>query len=54
MKADGNQLQQITRLVEAGAIRPVIDKVYPFAETNDAIAHVVSGRAKGKVVIKLK
>ena len=54
MKADGNQLQQITRLVEAGAIRPVIDKVYPFAATNDAIAHVASGRAKGKVVIKLK
>jgi alcohol dehydrogenase len=54
MKADGNQLQQITRLVEAGAIRPVIDKVFPFAETNDAIAHVASGRAKGKVVIKLK
>ncbi|KQU66015.1 MULTISPECIES: NADP-dependent oxidoreductase [unclassified Rhizobacter] len=54
MKADGSQLQQITRLIEAGAIRPVIDKVFPFAATNDAIAHVVSGRAKGKVVIKLK
>jgi len=54
MKADGRQLQQITRLIEAGAIRPVIDKVFPFASTNEAIAHVESGRAKGKVVIKLK
>jgi alcohol dehydrogenase len=54
MKADGRQLQQITRLIEAGAIRPVIDKVFPFANTNEAIAHVASGRAKGKVVIKLK
>ena len=53
MKADGSQLQQITRLIDAGAIRPVIDKVYPFAETNDAIAHVESGRAKGKVVVSM-
>ena len=53
MKADGKQLQQITDLIEAGHIRPVIDSVYPFAETNAAIAHVESGRAKGKVVIKV-
>jgi len=51
MKADGNQ---ITRLIDAGAIRPVIDQVFPFASTNDAIAYVESGRAKGKVVIKVK
>ena len=53
MKANGKQLQQITDLIEAGHIRPVIDRVYPFAETNAAIAHVESGRAKGKVVIKV-
>jgi len=54
MKADGNQLTQITRLIDAGAIRPVIDKIFPFASTNEALAHVESGRAKGKVVIKVK
>ena len=54
MKADGNQLKQITRLIDAGAIRPVIDKIFPFASTNEALAHVESGRAKGKVVIKVK
>jgi alcohol dehydrogenase len=53
MKASGSQLRQITPLIEAGAIRPVIDKVFPFASTNDALAYVESGRAKGKVVIKV-
>jgi alcohol dehydrogenase len=54
MKASGAQLQQITRLIEEGAIRPVIDKVFPFESTNDALGYVESGRVKGKVVIKIK
>lgn len=54
MRADGGQLREITRLIEAGAIRPVIDRVFPFASTNEALAYVEAGRAKGKVVIKLK
>lgn len=53
MRADGAQLQKIADLVESGHIRPVIDRIYPFAETNAALAHVESGRAKGKVVIKI-
>jgi len=52
MKASGSQLGDITRLIEAGAIRPVIDKVFQFESTNEAMAYVESGRAKGKVVIK--
>lgn len=54
MKASGAQLQQITRLIDDGAIRPVIDKVFPFDSTNEALAYVEAGRAKGKVVIKIK
>jgi len=54
MTANGTQLRQITRLIESGAIRPVIDRVFPFTATNEALAYVASGRAKGKVVIKLK
>ncbi len=53
MSANRAQLQQIGALIDASHIRPVIDRVYPFAETNAAIAHVESGRAKGKVVIKM-
>lgn len=54
MRADGNQLSEITSLIEARKIRPVIDKVFPFEQTNDAMAYVEKGRAKGKVVVKMK
>ncbi len=54
MKADGRQLREITRLVDAGAMRPVVDRVFPFESTNEALAYVESGRAKGKVVVKIK
>ena len=54
MKASGSQLKQITSLIESGAIRPVVDKVFPFESTNEALAYVESGRAKGKVVIKVR
>jgi NADPH:quinone reductase-like Zn-dependent oxidoreductase len=54
MKASGSQLRQIAALIESGAIHPVIDKVFPFESTNEALAYVESGRAKGKVVIKVR
>jgi NADPH:quinone reductase-like Zn-dependent oxidoreductase len=54
MKASGGQLREITPLIDAGAIRPVVDKVFPFESTNEAMAYVEAGRAKGKVVIKVK
>jgi NADPH:quinone reductase-like Zn-dependent oxidoreductase len=53
MRAQGQQLSEITALIESGVIRPVIDKVYPFEKTGDALAYVEAGRAKGKVVIKV-
>lgn len=54
MRAEGNQLNQITKLIESEIIKPVIDKVFPFDQTNEAMAYVETGRAKGKVVIKVK
>lgn len=54
MRAEGSQLKQITQLIESGAIEPVIDKVFSFEQTNDAMSYVESGRTKGKVVIKVK
>lgn len=54
MRANGSQLKEITTLINSGAIRPVMDKVFPFEQTNEALAYVETGRAKGKVVIKLK
>lgn len=54
MKANGNQLNEITSLIDSGVIRPVMDKVFPFEATNEAMAYVEKGRAKGKVVIKVR
>ena len=54
MRAQGEQLNQITKLIESGVIKPVIDKVFPFEQTNEAMAYVETGRAKGKVVIKVR
>lgn len=54
MRADGNQLSVITKLINGGIIKPVIDKVFTFDQTNEALAYVEAGRSKGKVVIRVK
>lgn len=54
MKANGSQLREITRLFDTGVIRPVVDRVFAFESTNDAMTYVEAGRAKGKVVVKIK
>jgi alcohol dehydrogenase len=53
MRAQGEQLSQITKLIESGVIKPVMDKVFPFEQTNEAMSYVETGRAKGKVVVKV-
>jgi NADPH:quinone reductase-like Zn-dependent oxidoreductase len=54
MHASGAQLSRITALLEAGTIRPVVDRVFPFEATNEALAYIETGRSKGKVVVKVK
>ncbi|MBW8841663.1 MAG: NADP-dependent oxidoreductase [Sphingomonadales bacterium] len=54
MRANGNQLGQITTLIDKGAIRPVVERIFPFDDTNEALALVETGRGKGKVVVKLR
>lgn len=54
MRASGRQLGQIAALIEAGAVRPVLDRTFPFEATNEAFAYLDTGRARGKVVVKVK
>lgn len=54
MWAQGDQLGKITSLIESGIIRPVMDRTFPFENTNEALAYVETGRAKGKVVVKIR
>ena len=53
MRAHARQLNDITKLVESGKIKTVIDKVFPLSDTINALLYVAKGRAKGKVVIKI-
>jgi alcohol dehydrogenase len=54
MRASGDQLREIGRLIDSGIIRPVVDRVLPFESTHEAMAYVEGGRAKGKVVVKVR
>lgn len=54
MKANGRQLEKITALIEGGDLRPVIDRVFPFEQTSEALAYVEAGHTKGKVVVTMK
>jgi NADPH:quinone reductase-like Zn-dependent oxidoreductase len=54
MRANGDQLSEIASLIDKGIIRPVVDRVFPFASTKEAMAYVDAGRAKGKVVVSLR
>jgi alcohol dehydrogenase len=53
MHASGEQLAKIAALVDQGAIKPVLDKTFALAEAAEAISYVESGRAVGKVVIRV-
>ncbi|MGH1284276.1 NADP-dependent oxidoreductase [Bacillus toyonensis] len=54
MKPSGDQLRTIADYIEAGKIKPVIDRVFPFEDAQKAMEYSESGRAKGKIIIKIK
>jgi len=54
MKPNASQLEAITSLLEKKQIVPVIDKVFDFSMAIDALVYLEQGRAKGKVVLKMK
>ncbi len=53
MRADGAQLKTLAALYDAGELRPVLERTFPFDETLDAMAYVEQGRAKGKIVVTM-
>ncbi|PGT11128.1 NADP-dependent oxidoreductase [Bacillus cereus] len=54
MKPSGDQLRIIANYIEAGKIKPVIDRVFPFEDAQKAMEYSESGRAKGKIIVKIK
>src|SRR5438067_5829528 len=53
MQANGAQLRALATLYDAGHLRPLIDKTFPFNQTLEGLAYVEQGRANGKVVVTL-
>ncbi len=54
MRASGSQLREITSLIDDGVIEPIVDRVFPFESTNEAMAYVDEGHVKGKVVVRVR
>jgi len=54
MEPNASQLDDITVLIEKQLVKPIIDKVFDFDKAIDALLYLKEGRAKGKVIIKMK
>lgn len=53
-KVNRDDLLVLKELVEAGKLRPVIERTYAFEQTPDAIRLLESGRSRGKIVITVR
>jgi NADPH:quinone reductase-like Zn-dependent oxidoreductase len=51
MRPDGAQLAEIAGWIDAGRLRPVLHRSYPFSEVKEAFAELERGRARGKIVV---
>jgi NADPH:quinone reductase-like Zn-dependent oxidoreductase len=54
MKPNGEQLEAMAALVDAGKMKPHVERTFPLADARAALAHVASGRTRGKVVIQVR
>lgn len=54
VRPDGEQLNEIGALIDAGHIHPVVDKVFPFVQAKQALEYLSQGRSKGKVVVRMQ
>jgi NADPH:quinone reductase-like Zn-dependent oxidoreductase len=53
MHASGEQLRDISRLVDEGVLRPVVGRVLPFDQTAEALRLVAAGGSRGKTVVSM-
>ncbi|HEY8752285.1 MAG TPA: zinc-binding dehydrogenase, partial [Arthrobacter sp.] len=51
MRASGDQLRQISALVDAGALRPIVGKVFTFGQAPEALQSLAAGGFRGKAVL---
>lgn len=51
---DGGDLEVLADLMESGTVTPVLDREYPLSELREALAYSESGRARGKIIIRME
>jgi len=54
MSPNGEELKELSKLYESGAIKPVIDKIYNFDDSIQALNYLSKGRARGKVIVNMR
>jgi NADPH:quinone reductase-like Zn-dependent oxidoreductase len=52
-KENAGDLEVIAEFIGAGRVTPSVERSYPLAQVPDAMRHLVAGRVRGKVVIRL-
>lgn len=50
---NGSDLRTLARMIEAGEVRPVIDRVFPLEHAGEAQRHLEQGHPRGKIVLCL-
>jgi len=53
MRPDGGELAELASWIDAGKLRPILHRTYPFAEAREAFAELERGRARGKIVVTI-
>ncbi|MNR69063.1 hypothetical protein D3C85_1940370 [compost metagenome] len=53
MRASGDQLRRIGALVDRGVLRPMVGKVFDFAQAPQALQSLADGGIRGKAVLTL-
>ena len=51
VKENARDLQFLNELIEAGKVKPVIDRTYPLGAAPDAVRYFESGRATGRIAL---
>ena len=51
LEVNCDNLEAPAELLESGAVKPVIDTVYPLSEAANAVAHMLGHHARSKVAI---
>lgn len=53
-QTNAKNLSRLADLVDQGVIKPIVDKVFPFAQTKEAFEYAETSHPRGKVVIQIK